>query len=112
MKKVDTSKIIAGVRRLGAVKDTLDHLQESFIDAIAGMMTGFAGSSGVTTLYGCVNSGGGSVYNISLGNVYYNGEVYEVPAFSGTAGGGQVPVLSLQTTWRAGDPVKYSDGTN
>src|SRR5690242_9011992 len=112
MKKLDLSNIVAGSRRLGAVKATFDHMQEAFTEALAAVMTGFVGSSGVTLLSGCVNSGSGLNYDISLGSVYYNGEVYDVPALLGTAGAGEVPVLSLQTTYRAGDPVIYSDGTS
>lgn len=112
MKKVDTSQIVAGLRRLGATKATFDHMQEAYTEALASVITGLAGSAGVTALFGCINSGSGSNYNISAGSVYYGGEVYDVPLFAGSAGGGQVPVLILQTTYRAGDPVRYSDGSD
>lgn len=112
MKKLVLSNIQSGVRKLGAVKATLEHIQESYTEAIASMFTAFiAGASTPIAIHGCVNSGAGSTYNISAGSIYHNGEVFEIDAFAGTAGGGQVPVLSLVTTWRAGDPAKYSDGS-
>jgi hypothetical protein len=113
MKTLVLSNIIQGVRRLGAVKATFEHLQEAILESTSDILYGIlAQVSGVTALFGCVNSGSGSNYIISAGSVYYNGEIYKVDAFSGTAGGGQVPVLTLATTYRAGDPVKYSDNNN
>lgn len=112
MKKLDLSNIQSGTRKLGAVKATLEHLQEAFTEAIASMFTAFvAGASTPVSIHGCVNSGVGSDYNISAGAIYHDGELFEIDAFVGTAGGGEVPVLSLVTTWRSGDPVKYSDGS-
>lgn len=113
MKKLVLSNIQSGVRKLGAVKATLEHIQEAYTEAIASMFTAFiAGASAPVSIHGCVNSGVGSDYNISAGAIYHNGEVFDIDAFVGTAGGGQVPVLSLATTWRAGDPAKYSDGSS
>lgn len=112
MKKLDLSNVVAGVRKLGGIKQTLEHVQEAYSDAIASMFTAFiAGASAPVSIHGCVNSGSGSDYNISAGAIYHNGEVFDIAAFVGTAPGGQVPVLSLVTTYRTGDPVKYSDGS-
>lgn len=110
MKKVDTSNIILGTRRMGFNKAVLDHLQEAFTDLISDMMIGIlANASGVTIIRGIVNSGSLPTYTITAGTVFYNGEMFEVDAFSGTATGADVAVLTLETTYRAGDPIKYSD---
>lgn len=110
MKKIDLSNVVSGVRKLGGIKQTFEHLQEANIETIAAIMNAFIAGAGVpVSISGVVNSGGGSVYNISAGTIYHNGEVFDIPTFSGTAPGAQVPVLSLITTYRAGDPVKYSD---
>jgi len=110
MKKLDLSNIVAGVRKLGATKATLEHMQEGYSEITKAILLGLLSqSTGVSVLHGCVNNGSGSNYDITSGAVYYDSEVFEVPAFVGTAGGGQVPVLSIVTTYRTGDPVKYSD---
>lgn len=112
MKKIDLSAVQSGVRKLGAVKATLEHFQESYIEAIANLVKGLiAGATVPVAIHGVVNSGSGSTYNISAGAIWHSGEVFEIDAFAGVAGGGQVPVLSLTTTYRTGDPVKYSDGS-
>ena len=112
MKKIKTSFIVSGVRKLGAIKATIDHFNEMVIDGFANLIKGLiAGSVSPIAIHGCVNVGAGSNYDISAGAIFHNGEVFEINAFVGAAGGGQVPVLSLVTTYRAGDPVKYSDGS-
>lgn len=112
MKKLVLSNIQAGVRKLGAIKATFEHLQESYVEAIANLIKGLiAGATAPVAIHGCVNSGSGANYNISAGAIYHNSEIFEIDAFVGTASGADVPVLSLLTTWRAGDPVNYSDGS-
>jgi hypothetical protein len=50
---------------------------------------------------------------ITAGSVYYNGEVYQVAAFSGTITGSNVIVLTVDiSTFQAGDPVQNTDGNN
>jgi len=113
MKTLDLSNIVAGTRRLGAVRATFDHMMESLaetIDALARAATN-NNQTNVMLLWGCVNSGSGLNYILSAGAVYYQGEIYQVPAFTGTSGGAPVPVLNISTTWRAGDPVAYSDAS-
>ena len=111
MKFIDDSHVVAGLRELGATIETFLHMQENaqeIVDAIArGLLQN--NQADIIILYGCVNSGSGTTYTISAGAVYYQGEIYQVPAFSGTATGGDVPVLSVVTTYRSGDPVIYSD---
>jgi hypothetical protein len=113
MKKLVLTNIQSGVRKLGAVKATLEHIEESYLEAMANVIKGLiAGAIEPVAINGVVNSGSGSTYDISAGAIYHNEEVFDIDAFAGTAGTGQVPVLSLLTIWRAGDPVKYSDGSS
>lgn len=69
-------------------------------------------SSKVTILYGCENTGTGTGIGdtaiISEGAVYYNGEIYKVPAFTAA------PIVNgllgtITTSWTAADPVLFSD---
>jgi hypothetical protein len=113
MKTIDLSNISAGIRMLNARAETFLHMQEGYTEAIAQIVKGLGVSdSEVTSLYGVLNSGSGLDYIISAGSVYYNGEVYAVDAFTGTATGANVPVLSLATTYRTGDPIVYTDGNS
>lgn len=111
MKYLDLSNIVSGVRRLGAVRATFDHIMEAITENSDAIMRAINNNNqtNVILLWGCVNSGSGLNYIISAGAVYYQGEIYQVPAFTGTATGVQVPSLSIVTSNRAGDPVKYSD---
>jgi hypothetical protein len=66
-------------------------------------------------LYGLVNTGSGSSYDISAGSVFYNGEVYLVDAASFTITGGQFAVCKIVTSNFSGvnaDPVQFNDGIN
>lgn len=88
--------------------DMIDELTKAFGEQIA------IDSSKVTKLWGCVNTGTGTGTGqsavISAGAVYYNGEIYQVPAFSTSSivNG----LLGVVTTAYAGiDPVLFSDST-
>lgn len=70
-------------------------------------------STTVYILYGCVNSGSGSTYTISAGAVYYQGEIFFVPAASFTASIGTA-VASIVMTPVADsrhDPIWMTDGS-
>lgn len=111
MKTLDLSNIVENVRKLGATKVTLQHLVDSIKETTTAIVKGIGvDPSGVVALYGCVNSGSGLNFNISTGACYYNGEIYDVAAFVGTAGGGQTAVISIQVDYLGSDPVLYSDG--
>ncbi len=111
MKTLDLSNIVLDIRKLLATKETFLHMQESYKEALAAIVNGLGVlDTDATAFAGVVNAGSGSNYNISAGSIYYNGEIFAIDALVGTVGGGQVPVLVLDTTWRAGDPVLYSDG--
>lgn len=110
MKKINLSNIQEGVRKLGAVKQLFEHMESAYISGISDLLYGLLSSfNGPTALYGCVNSGSGSTYNISAGSIFHNGEIYAIAAFSGTATGGNVPVLGLNT---ANTQLAYTDFTN
>lgn len=111
MKRVLTSNIQENLRRQPFNKATLEHLQEAFQEITASILQHFVESTGSGTflrLYGLINSGVGTSYDISAGAVLYNGEVYQVPAFSGSHST-NVPVLNFVTEYRAGDPVTFTD---
>jgi hypothetical protein len=110
MKKLNLSNIQEGVRKLGAVKALFEYMESSYTEAMASIVYGLLkGSNICVSMYGCVNSGSGSNYNISAGAIFNNGEVYTIAAFAGAAGAGQVPVLALQTT---NTQLAYTDNTN
>jgi hypothetical protein len=99
---------------------TIQHLQLAYkeaIAAVANLLTNGYITPDTTDffiLYGCVNSGSGLVFNITAGAIYYNGEVYLVPAASFTAPSGQTAVgtiITSQYTVNA-DPVTFTDGSN
>ena len=113
MKVLDLSAVVENTRRLLATKQTLLHLQEGITESLSRMMLGLnVLDTDVTVLSGVVNALSHPNYNISAGSAYYNGEIYEIPTWTGTAGGGQVAILTLQTTYRSGDPVIYTDGSS
>jgi hypothetical protein len=71
------------------------------------------GSGFAYVLSGLVNSGSGSVYDITAGYIYYQGEVYYIPAASFTASGANVAVIDFDVTYQSAtnaDPVEFSDG--
>lgn len=88
--------------------DMIDELTKAFGETIV------SNPSKVTILWGCVNTGTGVLTGqsaiISAGAVYYNGEIYQVPAFSSAS-----LVNGLQgtitTTYSGIDPVLFSDST-
>jgi hypothetical protein len=110
MKKLVTSNIVEGVRQLGAVKAFFEHMESAYLTAIGDIVVGLSASSSVpVSLYGVVNSGSGSNFNISAGAIVHNGEVFTIPAFSGNAPGAQVPTLRLVETKQQ---LVYTDGSN
>ena len=88
--------------------EMIDELTKAFGQTIV------ANSSVVTILWGCVNTGTGTLVGqsaiISAGAVYYNGEIYQVPAFSSAS---LVNGLkgTITTTYSGIDPVLFSDST-
>lgn len=113
MKKILTSNIVENVRRQPFNKASLEHIQEAFQEVFADLLKGLTdNAAGVVVLHGCVDSDpDANDYDISAGAVLYNGEVFQVDAFVGSDAT-DVPVLSLVETYRAGDPVKFSDNND
>jgi hypothetical protein len=110
MRKLDLTSIIAGVRRLGAVAEILEYMESAYTEIGAELIKGLiAGTVQPVILSGCVNTGSGSDYDISFGCIFLNGEVFQLSGFSGTAPGGQVPVLQLANT---STQLAYTDNTS
>lgn len=117
MRKLDISAI-TGTTGMPIKSGTLNHLQLAYQEAIAAVAQGLVGaaysSSTGYILYGCVNSGSGSSYNISAGAVFYNGEVYLTPSASFTTGGSNVAVGVITTGHyfdATADHVSFTDGS-
>jgi hypothetical protein len=115
MKQLDTSAITTTVG-MPLKGGTLQFFQLAYQEALTAIANNFLGAKSDSTntyiLFGCLNSGTGGAFNISAGAVYYNGEVFLVPAASFTPGGGQTAVgtiVTSQYTFNA-DGVLFTDG--
>ena len=110
MKKIVTTDITGSVG-FPIKKGTLDHLQESYQEAIASLGKAITDNSAVVTiLHGCVLSSS-SPFIVSSGAVLYNGEVYQVDAINIAAGVG-VLVGNIVTTNGTADPHLFTDGNS
>jgi len=89
--------------------DMIDELTKAFGETIV------TDSTQITVLWGCVNSGTGTGIGdsaiISAGAVYFNGEVYQVPAFT-TASIVNGLKGTVTTEYATGDPVLFSDNSS
>ena len=91
-------------------------LQAAYTEMLAGLTLQQIGAQYSTTqvyvVWGCVNTGDTTNYNISAGLVFYNGELFNVDAQTLTVSSGQVATFSLAksnfTTYA--DPVTFTDG--
>jgi hypothetical protein len=120
MKKIDTTNI-TGLQGAPFLKATHDHYKESIQDFMTDFIKAYVGSyttNDVMVLYGCdvtVTSGaipGTGTATLTAGAVYYNGEIYQVDANAGlSTTNPQTLIWSIATTYRAGDPIEWSDGT-
>ena len=94
---------------------TVEHLQSAYQEALTALArTNILNydASKIYVLYGCVNSGTGANFVISAGAVFYNGEVYLVPAATFTTSGGSVAIGTVTTTYFTAtnaDPVEFTD---
>lgn len=116
MKKLDTSAISASTG-FPVKSGTLQHIQAAYTEALAESIKAMIGlgydPTKVYILGGLINSGTGLTYNITAGSVFFNGEVYIVPAFAGTIVGPNVLVGIITTTFFSAvnaDPVQFTDG--
>lgn len=102
---------------LGPSVDFLQNATHEVLLAFGRAMVGNAyAANTVYVLYGCVLTGvssGAGNYAITAGAIFYNGEVYLVPAVGTTAvGGGNTVYSALATTNPSPDPVTFSDGSS
>jgi hypothetical protein len=117
MKKIETSNI-TGSQDAPFIKATFDHLNEANQNATSEIIKGMLGAyttGDVIILYGCEVSGtiGPGTAAVTAGAIYYNGEIYQVDANASiSTSGAQTLVWSVATTYRAGDPIQWSDGVN
>jgi hypothetical protein len=119
MKKVDLSAVTS-VNGFPFKSGTMSHLQAAYQEAIASTVKSIIFGSVYDPavgyiLHGCVNTGVGSNYIISAGAVFFNGEVYQVPAATFSVSGSNVPVGVISTTYFSAanaDPVAFTDGVS
>jgi len=114
MKKIITSGITTAVG-MPIKSGTVEHLQAAYQEALTALArTNILSydASKIYVLYGCVNSGSGSNFVISAGAVFFNGEIYLVPAATFTTSGGNVAIGTITTTYFTAtnaDPVEFTD---
>lgn len=107
MKLIDFTNAAKGLQMSFRI---LEHLQQALTESIDGVMKAFLGTNNnVVILNGAAISVVGSDYTITAGIAYYNGEIFYIDAASFTAGGGQVGVFVIDTTYIAQDPIQYAD---
>jgi hypothetical protein len=114
MKRLKTTNITttAGLPIQGP---TLDFLQDASKEALnslarAIITNDFYDANTPYVLFGCTNSGSGSNYIIAAGAIYYQGEVWLVPAATFTISGPNIARLVVTSNWLAGvDPVQFTD---
>jgi hypothetical protein len=117
MKELKTSDITNSAQ-MPIKKGTLAFLQQAHIENMEDLLLALLGATGFSlapiVLYGCVNSGSGSTYNISAGAVLFLGRICRVDSASFTLGGGQSAIYSLVTTQYTtdADPVTFTDGVS
>jgi hypothetical protein len=97
-------------------RGTFDHLQLAYREALDSLGRGLVTSYLTNTAYrlwGLVNNGNTTDYNISAGAVFYNGEVYLVDTAVFSAAVGETAVAVIVTTYfqdPTADPVTFTDG--
>jgi len=83
MKKINTSNVSSTARQPFYGR-SLQHIQDGYTEALNSickrLIPGYT-TNDVVILEGLVDTGTAGVdYNISAGSIYYNGEVYQIPA--------------------------------
>ncbi len=115
MKKLDLSPISPGIS-MYVKGGTLQFLQLAYQEALSELTTSQIGVNYDTTkayvLNGCINSGSGSNYIISAGSLFFNGEIYLVPAATFTITGSNVAegIITITQYITDADPTDYTDG--
>lgn len=119
MRKIDISEI-TNEAQMTFPSGVLSHMDLQVLETANGMCQAIVGSLGYDptkayVLFGCVNSGSGSNYVISAGAIFFNGEIYTVPAATFTISGPNVAVATIGSIPYTGagtnaDPVLFTDG--
>lgn len=116
MRKLDTTAI-SPAAQMFIKRGTLDFLQQADQEVFNAVILSLIGviydPTQIYVLYGCVNTGIPPAVNISAGAVFYNGEVYLVPATNFFLGGGQVAIATGQLSFYNvnADPVTFTDNS-
>lgn len=98
----------------GTLQFLQDAHKEMFAAIVVALLSPTFNPATPYILYGCINSGIGSLYNISAGVIFWNGELFYVAAANFTATPSNTAVCSIVTTQYAGngvnaDPVTFTD---
>lgn len=117
MKKIDTSSI-SNTAGMPAKAGVLNHLMQAYQEALQALSNSLIGNeydaTKVYVLYGCLNSGTSPAFIISAGAIFFNGEIYLVPAISFTISG-NVAIGNIATAFATsaiGDPIQFTDGAS
>lgn len=121
MNTIDTSLIVDPNVQQPFTGPSLAFLQNATLEAISNVVKGLAypsySSSQVYVLYGCERTGAADgaasgAAAVAAGAVFYNGEVFTVPAFSTTNINSQTLYSALVSTSVSPDPVLFSDNSS
>jgi len=114
MKTLDLSAVTPSIGIIPQ-KDTVEHITSSYLEGVASLAKSMIPISWQTgklvILHGCVDSGTPPTRTLSAGAVFYNGEVYQVPAASFTTTGLQIGIWTLQDV-NTGTESKLTDGSD
>lgn len=115
MKTLDLSAVTPSVGIIPQ-KDTVEHITSSYLEGVASLAKSMIPESWQTgklvILHGCVATGSNPApRTLTAGAVFYNGEVYQVPAASFTTTGLQIGIWTLQDV-NTGTESKLTDGSD
>lgn len=113
MKQIKTSDIVTGAG-FPVKKGTIDLWKEALLETANAIVKGMVYDPSVPIiLFGCENSTAPPTYTLTAGAIYFNGEVYLVPAVTFTAAGTAVATVTTTNIVAAdADPVKFSNQVN
>lgn len=115
MKTLDLSAVTPSVGIIPQ-KDTVEHITSSYLEGVASLAKSMIPTSWLTgklvILHGCIDSGTPPARNLSAGAVFYNGEVYQVPAASFTTSGSEIGIWTLQDINTGIGESKLTDGSD
>jgi len=116
MKTLDLSLVTPSVGII-IQKDTLTHVTDSYEDAFDTLVKSLIPSGSYTgklvILYGCVATGTNpGARTLTAGAVYYNGEIYQVPAASFSTTGSEIGIWTLTDLNAGSTESKFTDGSD